>query len=94
MPASAFSPNFPAMKKLTVYLILAFAPILTFAQQKLTKEEQKLIEQIDKNYQETLALLEEVININSGSLNKEGVREVGRVFEREFQKKSDSKPNG
>jgi glutamate carboxypeptidase len=74
------------MKKLTFFLILAFGPILTFAQQKLNTEEQKLTELIDKNYKETLALLEEVININSGSLNKEGVREVGRVFEREFQK--------
>ena len=34
----------------------------------------------------TVTLLEEVININSGSLNKEGVREVGRVFAREFEK--------
>jgi glutamate carboxypeptidase len=74
------------MKKLTLVLIIGFAPIFTFAQQKLSKDEQKLTELIEKNYKETLALLEEVININSGSLNKEGVREVGRVFEREFQK--------
>lgn len=74
------------MKKSALLLILVFVSILSFAQQKLTKDEQKLIELIDKNYKETLALLEEVININSGSLNKEGVREVGRVFEREFQK--------
>jgi len=74
------------MKKSALLLILVFVSILTFAQQKLTKDEQKLIELIDKNYKETLALLEEVININSGSLNKEGVREVGRVFEREFKK--------
>ena len=74
------------MKKSALLLIVVFVSILSFAQQKLTKDEQKLIELIDKNYKETLALLEEVININSGSLNKEGVREVGRVFEREFQK--------
>ena len=74
------------MKKITLFLILAFGPLSSFAQQKLNKEEQKLIDLIDKNYKETLALLEEVVNINSGSLNKEGVREVGRVFEREFQK--------
>lgn len=74
------------MKKITLILILAVSPIFSFAQQKLNKDEQKLLELIDKNYQETLAILEEVININSGSLNKEGVREVGRVFEREFQK--------
>ncbi|TFV93547.1 M20 family peptidase [Algoriphagus kandeliae] len=74
------------MKKLALILILAFGPFLSFAQQKLNKEELQLVELIDKNYQETVALLEEVLNINSGSLNKEGVREVGRVFEREFQK--------
>jgi glutamate carboxypeptidase len=74
------------MKKIAIILLLAFTPLLTFAQQKLNKDEQKLIELIDKNYQETINILEEVININSGSLNKDGVREVGRIFEREFQK--------
>jgi glutamate carboxypeptidase len=74
------------MKRIFLALILAISPMLSFAQQKLSAEEKKLVERIEKNYQETQALLEEVININSGSLNLEGVREVGRVFEREFQK--------
>jgi len=74
------------MKRFFFALLLVSSPLFSFAQQQLSKEEKKLIERIDKNYQETLALLEEVININSGSLNLEGVREVGRVFEREFQK--------
>ncbi len=74
------------MKRILLALLLAISPFLTFAQQKLSAEEKKLVERIDKNYQETVALLEEVVNINSGSLNLEGVREVGRVFEREFQK--------
>ena len=74
------------MKRIFLALLLAISPFLTFAQQKLSAEEKKLLERIDKNYQETQALLEEVVNINSGSLNLEGVREVGRIFEREFQK--------
>jgi len=74
------------MKRIFLVLLLAISPIFSFAQQKLSAEEKKLVERIEKNYQETQALLEEVININSGSLNLEGVREVGRVFEREFQK--------
>jgi glutamate carboxypeptidase len=74
------------MKRIFLALLLAISPFLTFAQQKLSAEEKKLLECIDKNYQETVALLEEVVNINSGSLNLEGVREVGRIFEREFQK--------
>jgi glutamate carboxypeptidase len=56
-----------------------------FAQQ-LSKTEKRLLETIDKNYQETVALLEETVNINSGTFNLEGVREVGKVFEREFAK--------
>ena len=74
------------MNRIFLLLLLSISPIISFAQQKLSADEKKLIERIDKNYQETVALLEEVININSGSLNLEGVREVGRVFEREFQK--------
>jgi glutamate carboxypeptidase len=54
--------------------------------QSLTEIEKKLIISIEKNYKETLALLEEVVNINSGTLNLKGVREVGRIFEREFKK--------
>lgn len=56
-----------------------------FAQQ-LSDTEKKLIELIDKNYTATLALLEETVNINSGTFNLQGVRDVGRVFEREFVK--------
>jgi glutamate carboxypeptidase len=74
------------MKRFFFALLLVSVPLFSFAQQQLSKEEKKLIERIDKNYQETVQLLEEVVNINSGSLNLAGVREVGRVFEREFQK--------
>ena len=74
------------MIRIFLVLLLSISPIISFAQEKLSAEEKKLVERIEKNYQETQALLEEVININSGSLNLEGVREVGRVFEREFQK--------
>lgn len=74
------------MKKTTLLLAFCVLSTITFAQQKLNKDEKKLLELVDKNYQETVALLEEVININSGSLNKEGVRAVGDVFAREFEK--------
>lgn len=74
------------MKKNLQLLALCLIPSLLFAQQNQTEDEQKLTRLIDQNYQETLTLLEEVININSGSLNSEGVRQVSRVFEREFQK--------
>lgn len=68
---------------LTLFLFSGFSHAFT---QQLSPDEKKLISEVEKNYTATLALLEEVVNINSGSINKEGVREVGRVFEREFQK--------
>jgi glutamate carboxypeptidase len=73
------------MKNLFLSLAFFLTVSIGYAQQ-LSPEEKKLIAEVEKNYASTLALLEEVVNINSGSLNKEGVKTVGDVFAREFQK--------
>jgi glutamate carboxypeptidase len=70
------------MKKLLLIALILFSSKL-FAQ-NLSEIERKLVETIDKNYKETIVLLEETVNINSGTLNLDGVRNVGKVFEREF----------
>ncbi|EAZ81335.1 M20/M25/M40 family metallo-hydrolase [Algoriphagus machipongonensis] len=73
------------MKKFT--LLLSLLCLFTSLQaQNLSEIEEKLLAEVEKNYEETVALLEEVTNINSGSLNLEGVEAVSKVFEREFQK--------
>ena len=41
---------------------------------------------VKKQMPETEAFLEKVVNINSGSLNKEGVRQVGKLMADEFEK--------
>ncbi len=70
-----------------LYLLIAGLFILCSAEaQQLTKIEKQILEKVDQNYKETLLLLEETVNINSGTFNLEGVRKVGEVFEREFQK--------
>lgn len=46
----------------------------------LTADERALAAYIDQHNGEALALLERVVNINSGTQNFEGVREVGAVF--------------
>lgn len=73
------------MKKiiLSIFLIGFCSSLLA---QQLSKTEENLIAEVEKNYLATVALLEEVTNINSGSLNLEGVKAVSEVFEREFQK--------
>ena len=50
----------------------------------LSETEKNLIATIDAHEQEARALLKKVVNINSGSMNFAGVREVGDVFRRAF----------
>ncbi|MBA4058289.1 MAG: peptidase M20, partial [Marivirga sp.] len=53
--------------------------ILT-AQAQLSKVEKKISQQVDANNGEALKLWEEVVNINSGSMNFDGVYKVGQIF--------------
>ncbi|NOT76331.1 MAG: M20/M25/M40 family metallo-hydrolase [Cyclobacteriaceae bacterium] len=64
-------------KAFTIAAVL-FVPLLTHAQ--LSKVEKKLTAHVDAHYNEGLKLLEEVVNINSGSMNFDGVRKVGQIF--------------
>jgi glutamate carboxypeptidase len=67
-------------------LLLATALLAgTAAQaQKLTATERKLVASVQHRMPQTEQLLERVVNINSGTLNVAGVREVGQVFRQEF----------
>jgi len=77
------------MQKIVLSIIIAFTSFLEAQQIKmetLSKTEKKIVERIEKNYNETIKLLEETVNINSGTFNAEGVRAVCQVYEREFAK--------
>lgn len=74
------------MKKIFFNLVtILFIATLSFAQTKLSAEEQKIIDYIDKNSASAVPLLEKIVNIESPTENLAGVREVGRVFENEFK---------
>jgi glutamate carboxypeptidase len=73
------------MKRFALLFLLLNFSFKGFSQ-KIDKTEADLIKLVEANYSETFKLLEEVVNINSGTLNKEGVRQVGEVFKREFDK--------
>ena len=62
---------------LTICLLLISS--LTFAQ-KLNRVEKKIIKSIEVNNTEAIQFLEQVVNINSGTMNHEGVKNVGIVF--------------
>jgi len=53
-------------------------------QQGLTAEERSIAGFVDANADDAIELLERVVNINSGTQNLDGVREVGRLFRAEF----------
>jgi len=54
--------------------------------QSLTPTEKNIAAQVAKNHAANLKLLEEIVNINSGSLNTAGVRKVAEKLETEFRK--------
>ena len=47
--------------------------------------EQAIIDWVDAHTEQSIALLAETVNINSGTLNKPGVRRVGEVLAREYE---------
>ena len=47
-------------------------------------DEQRMVEWVDANSEDAISLLEETVNISSGTNNHDGVREVGRVMRREL----------
>jgi glutamate carboxypeptidase len=67
----------------SLILVVAFAG--TASAQTLTAVERDLARAVDTHNAEALALLERVVNINSGTNNVAGVRAVGEIFAKEFQ---------
>lgn len=70
-------------KQIITFSILLFISSISFSQ-KLSLMEEKIIAQVNAQLPQTEALLKKVVNINSGTLNSEGVREVGAIFRKEL----------
>lgn len=66
-------------------LAMALLVLQTVSAQPLTKEEKAILARIDAQMPETMKLLEEMVNINSGTLNVTGVRKVGDLLGKAFQ---------
>jgi glutamate carboxypeptidase len=72
------------------HLLLIFAfigfQVAELNAQGLSKVEKKIVDHVQANNQSAIELLKESANINSGSLNIEGVKKVGAVYARELEK--------
>lgn len=72
------------MKKIFSLLVLWSTSVFVYSQD-LTEIEQKILQQVASYETESIDFLEKVVNINSGTLNLKGVKEVGAVFQEEFE---------
>lgn len=65
---------------------IAFFLFLPFgASAQISKTEKEIVSAVDANNARALQLLEEVVNINSGTMNFDGVEKVGRIFQKRFE---------
>ena len=69
-------------KQLCIAILLLTAA--TFNAQTLSKTEQQIVKNIDADMPATIALLKVSVNINSGTFNKEGVKEVGAFLQKNW----------
>jgi glutamate carboxypeptidase len=72
-------------RKITFTILIVLFSLSVFSQ-KLNKIEKRIINQVELNNDDALTFLEEVVNINSGTLNIKGVKKVGSIFSNEFKK--------
>jgi glutamate carboxypeptidase len=66
-------------------ILLSLLAAATAGAQTLTATERAVASAVDANNRQALALLERVVNINSGTNNVAGVRAVGDIFTSEFK---------
>jgi glutamate carboxypeptidase len=66
-------------------LILALSAPVTFAQARLNATEQRVVAAAGAETPKAIQLLEELVNINSGTMNLEGVTRVGEVMRSQLE---------
>ncbi len=67
-----------------VLLVTCVVPPVGAAPRGLLPAERKLAERVERHVPAGLALLERAVNVNSGTMNFAGVKEVGAMFAREL----------
>lgn len=77
------SQSFSAMKHILLFTLCLWS-VTTLFGQKLTRKEKQIIQAVEQLDNEALQFLIDVVNINSGTLNFDGVRQTGEVFQKAF----------
>ncbi len=71
----------PLIAVLAVAAMLITEPVSA----ELSVEEQAMVDWIDEHAEDSIDLLEELVNIGSGTMNPEGIHEVGEVLRAELE---------
>ena len=69
-------------RKNTLVIIFILSTLTSLAQ--LDRTEKKIVKWVDENNNDAVTLLKDLVNINSGTMNFEGVRKVGAVLMQKF----------
>jgi glutamate carboxypeptidase len=72
------------MTSKSIFAVLTVLMFVSANAAELTSEEQRMADWIDAHAEDAIALLEETVNIGSGTMNQDGVRAVGNVMRREL----------
>ena len=67
-----------------LFFLIVITQLNCYGQTELSRLEKKILKQVSLNQENAIIFLEKVVNINSGTLNKKGVRMVGDVFRNAF----------
>lgn len=70
------------MKK--IFLVVCIFVSVQLHAQKLSKKEKQIVDELNKDMPQTMQLLQQLVNINSGTLNIQGVKNVGLILKKEF----------
>lgn len=69
-----------------IILLIVICTSLNAKAQKLNSTEKKIIDAVNKQLPQTFKTLEEIVNINSGTMNVKGVRASGETLRAAFEK--------
>lgn len=73
------------MKAIPFLTSVLLTCLLSFSHAQTSRVEKKIIQSIDNHNDEAIEFLKEVVNINSGSMNFEGVKKVGEILKARFE---------
>lgn len=72
------------MKKLIVIVLVQFI-VMNIHSQTLTYTELNVLKNIEAEMPETIGLLKESVNVNSGTFNIEGIKKTGDIYRKELE---------